>query len=47
MKFLLDQGVPRSLKELLISEGFQAEHVGFIAMAQASDSEIIEYAKQG
>lgn len=46
MKFLLDQGLPRSLKELLISEGFETEHVSFIGMARAEDSEIISFAKK-
>lgn len=46
MKFLLDQGIPRSLKNLLIAEGYGAEHVGFIGMAKADDSDIIEYAKR-
>ena len=44
MKFLLDQGIPRSLKELLISEGY--EHVGSIGMAKANDLDIIEFAKK-
>ncbi|MCC5816123.1 MAG: DUF5615 family PIN-like protein [Leptospira sp.] len=46
MKFLLDQGIPRSLKELLISEGYEAEHVGIIGMGQANDLDIIEFAKK-
>jgi len=43
---LLDQGLPRSLTELLQESNIEAEHVGDINMSTAKDSEIIEYSKK-
>ena len=44
MKFLLDQGVPRSTVDQLVTRGFEAEHVGQLGMAMALDEEILEVA---
>lgn len=44
MRFLLDQGLPRSLKMLLIELGYDSEHVGLIGMESAPDEDIINYA---
>jgi predicted nuclease of predicted toxin-antitoxin system len=41
MKFLLDQGLPRSTVLLLDQLGVTAEHVGDLGMATASDAEIL------
>lgn len=41
MRFLLDQGLPRSAVVLLAQIGFEADHVGDLGMATASDSEIL------
>lgn len=45
MKFLLDQGLPRSTVSELLNRGFDAVHVGEIGMAGASDEEILEEAR--
>ena len=45
MKFLLDQGLPRSTVKALGDRGIAAEHVGLIGMATASDAEILEAAR--
>lgn len=45
MKFLLDQGLPRSTVAKLFDRGFEAEHVGQLGMATASDEEILEQAR--
>jgi len=42
MKYLLDQGLPRSTVEYLRELGIASEHVGNLGMAQASDSKILE-----
>lgn len=44
MRWLLDQGLPRSTALLLRQQNLDALHVGDIGMASASDSEIIEVA---
>jgi len=45
MKFLLDQGTPRSMVVLLRQEGFDAVHTGEIDMARAEDAEILRRAE--
>lgn len=45
MKFLLDQGLPRSAATELFSRGYDAEHVGALGMATATDEEILEAAR--
>lgn len=45
MRFLLDQGLPRSLKSLLSESGYPSEHVGFVQLDTAPDEKIIEYAE--
>lgn len=42
---LLDQGLPRSTAGLLNNFGFAAIHVGELRMAQASDSQILDYGR--
>lgn len=44
MKFLLDQGTPRSAATLLRRAGWDVVHTGEIGMAEAEDSEIIRRA---
>jgi predicted nuclease of predicted toxin-antitoxin system len=44
MRWLLDQGLPRSAAHLLCAQGMDAVHVGDIGMAGASDPEIIAIA---
>ena len=46
MKFLLDQGVPRSAAAPLGLLGFDAVHTGAIGMAKASDPDILERARR-
>src|SRR6266849_4755784 len=41
MKFLLDQGLPRSAAELLRNRHIDAVHVGEVGLASDSDSEIL------
>jgi predicted nuclease of predicted toxin-antitoxin system len=42
MKFLLDQGLPRSTVQHLQGMGLDAEHVGSLGLATASDETILE-----
>lgn len=42
MKFLLDQGLPRSTVQHLQGMGLEAEHVGSLGLATASDEAILE-----
>ena len=42
MKFLLDQGTPRSAAALLRQAGFDAVHTGEIGMAESADQEILQ-----
>jgi len=44
MRWLLDQGLPRSAANYLNDSGHEAIHVGDIGMASASDSSILELA---
>lgn len=44
MRFLLDQGVPRSTVAILQRLGHFAEHVGDIGMSAAADDEILDAA---
>jgi predicted nuclease of predicted toxin-antitoxin system len=46
MKLLLDQGLPRSTVKHLAAAGIDAEHVGDLGMATASDGAILEAARQ-
>jgi predicted nuclease of predicted toxin-antitoxin system len=46
MRFLLDQGLPRTSVRHLRAKGFEAEHVGFLGLHRASDAEIMEVARQ-
>lgn len=46
MKFLLDQGLPRSLKLLLLENDYEAEYVANIDMSKSSDIEMIKFAKE-
>ena len=41
MRWLLDQGLPRSAAALLREKGIDATHVGEISMAQSKDIEIL------
>ncbi len=45
MKCLVDQGLPRSTVAELLDRGFDAEHVGQLGMATASDEEILKQAR--
>ena len=42
MKFLLDQGLPRSTAEYLRDMGMEAEHVGPLGLARTSDETILD-----
>ncbi len=44
MRLLLDQGLPRSTVRHLATAGIEAEHVGDLGMASASDAQILEKA---
>jgi predicted nuclease of predicted toxin-antitoxin system len=44
MRFLLDQGLPRSSAAALQARGHVAEHVGTLGMATATDADILEAA---
>lgn len=43
MKFLLDQGLPRSTALLLRKNNVDALHVGELGLASASDAKILEF----
>ena len=43
MKFLLDQGLPRSTALLLRENNIDAIHVGELGLASASDAKILEF----
>src|SRR3712207_4323663 len=45
MKFLLDQGVPRSAAALLRAVGIDAVHTGEIGLATATDAAILQVAR--
>ncbi len=42
MKFLLDQGLPRSAAQHLKNMGIESEHVGALGLEAASDKTILE-----
>jgi len=42
MKYLLDQGLPRSTVEYLHAMGIESQHVGELGLATASDEVILE-----
>jgi predicted nuclease of predicted toxin-antitoxin system len=44
MRWLLDQGIPRSTASFLREVGHQSEHVGDIGLAKAADAEIMKVA---
>ncbi len=46
MKLLLDQGLPRSTVRHLAGMGVVAEHVGDLGMARASDTHILDVARE-
>ena len=46
MKLLLDQGLPRSAVRHLAETGIVAEHVGDSGMAMATDTQILEAARE-
>jgi predicted nuclease of predicted toxin-antitoxin system len=46
MKLLLDQGLPRSTVLHLAGAGIEAEHVGNLGLAKASDNLILDAARQ-
>ena len=46
MKFLLDQGLPRSAAEHLERLGLEAEHVGELGLARATDEAILAEGKR-
>ena len=46
MRFLIDQGLSRSVARLLREAGHDAEHVGELGMARADDAEIITTATE-
>jgi predicted nuclease of predicted toxin-antitoxin system len=45
MRFLLDQGLPRSTVLHLAHQGILSEHVGALGLATASDASILEEAR--
>lgn len=46
MRILLDQGLPRSCARLLSSAGVDARHAGDCGLARATDSAILDFARQ-
>lgn len=45
MKFLLDQGLPRSTVVCLLDRGIDAEHVADLGIARSTDAEILQTAR--
>ena len=46
MRFLIDQGLSRSVARLLREAGHEADHVGELGMARADDAEVIATATE-
>ena len=46
MKFILDQGLPRSSVRLLQEQGHDVVHTGQCGLSRGSDAEIIEFARR-
>ena len=46
MRFLLDANVPRSVLELLLHHGYQADHVIDLGMSSAVDVDIARHARK-
>ena len=46
MKLLLDQGLPRTSALILRNRGFEVMHTAECSLACASDSEILDYARE-
>lgn len=46
MKLLLDQGLPRATVFHLRNAGIEAVHAGELGLSRASDSEILDFARQ-
>jgi predicted nuclease of predicted toxin-antitoxin system len=46
MKFLLDQGLPRSTVRHLAGMGIAAEHVGELGLARGADARILDVARE-
>jgi len=45
-RVLLDQGLPRGAVALLKSAGWHVVHTGDIGLSQATDRQIVEYARE-
>jgi predicted nuclease of predicted toxin-antitoxin system len=45
IRFLLDQGIPRSAVAPLVAAGWDVQHVADIGLSRASDLQIIETAR--
>ncbi len=46
IRFLLDQGLPRSAAEILRNKGYDIVHVAEVGMSNAKDLEIVQHAGQ-